>query len=307
MKRILITGGAGFIGANFVRRLLKENIELHLLVRPETSLWRIQPFLSHLFLHRVDLECYDLLAGIIKEISPSVIFHFGAHGTSSAHQDAFRIVTSNILGTFHLLKATQEIDYEFFAHIGGSSEYGKLEKEMNERDCIQPNTLYGATKACATLLSQQFALMYQKPLAILRLFSVYGPFESPLRLIPTAINAAFEGDLLQLTPPGFYRDLIFVEDAIDACLQCWQKRITREIINIGTGVQTSNEQVIACIEKLTGKKIALSPISYTPRLSDKQVWVADTRKARDKLAWSPQHSLEEGLQKTIHWYRHDID
>jgi nucleoside-diphosphate-sugar epimerase len=302
-KRILVTGGSGFVAANLIRKLVEEH-EVHVIVRPDSDLWRLNAILSRLYLHQVDLEHFDQLASIIHCISPSVIFHLAAHGASSLHRDPFKILNSNIIGTFNLLQATKEINYEFFLHMGGSSEYGNKTAPMNERDVLEPNTFYGLTKACSTLFSQQFALEYQKPIAILRAFSVYGYFESALRLIPTAIQAAFQKKPLRLTAPGFSRDFIFVEDVVEACLTCWKKKITKEIINIGTGKQTTNEEVIAAVERLTCTKIDILPEVYPHRPSDKSFWVADIEKSKSLLGLTPYHTLEEGLKKTIDWFAH---
>lgn len=298
MQSILVTGGSGFIGTNLVRKLLEKQVDIHVIVRPESNLWRLEPLIPHIFLHKVDLENFEVLQKIIKQISPSVIFHLAAHGVSSLHNDNCKILTSNVFGTFNLLRATKDIDYESFIHVGGSSEYGKKNAPMSEKDVLEPMTFYGLSKACASLLSQQFAFEQIKPITILRPFSVYGPYESPIRLIPTAFEAAIKGKTLKLTSPGFSRDYIFVEDVVEACLLSWEKKITREIINIGTGVQTTNEKVVELIEKITGEKINIQVGTYPPRLSDKPNWVADITKAKELLKWKPRYSIKQGLEKT---------
>lgn len=300
MYTILITGGSGFIGANLVRRLLQDNNNIHLLVRPGSDLWRLKSLLSKVTLHTVDLENFSELERIVNEVNPSHIYHLAASGVITGNPAD--ILMSNVIGTFNLLKATVRIDYESFIHMGGSSEYGDKKNPMSEQDVLEPTTLYGLSKACSSLMAQQFSLEHDKPISILRAFSVYGPYESPHRLIPTVIEAAFSGKALPLTSPGFSRDYVFVEDVVNACLLCMKRQLKREIINIGTGIQTTNEKIVEIIEELTQKKITVNVGAYPKRASDKAVWLADRKKAKNFLGWEPIYDLKHGLQKTLIHY-----
>jgi nucleoside-diphosphate-sugar epimerase len=303
-SRIFVTGGSGFIGANLLRRLVEEPVEVHVIVKPQSNLWRIEKLLPRLFIHEANLENYPLLETIIQEISPSAIFHLAAHGVSSGHQNPRQILSSNLMGSFNLIQACKNIDYESFVYLGGSSEYGRSSQAMTEEDMLKPITFYGATKACSTLLLQQFAYAEGKPIAILRPFSVYGYYESSLRLIPTAIEAALKGRPLKLTTGTFSRDFVFVGDVAEACLKCWKKKISKEIINIGTGIHTTTREVIKLIEELTEKKIEIDEEPYPPHLIDRPIWRADITKARKMLGWKP-HTLQQGLQKTIAWMQNE--
>lgn len=302
MQTVLLTGASGFIGANLARRLLQDNVEVHAMIRAQSDLWRLQGLLSHLHLHRVDLEDFETLEKLIQQISPSVIFHLAAHGVMKTHRDRALILRSNIIGTYNLLTAAQQIDYQCLIHMGGSSEYGKKDRPMSENDQLQPTTFYGLSKACSTLLAEQFANEFNQPITILRAFSVYGPYESPTRLIPRAIDAALSGKSIHLTAPGLSRDYIHVDDVVDACLVACKKRHRGEVFNIGTGTQTTNEQVIALIEKQMGRKISILDQLYPPHLSDHTHWVADPLKTEKLLNWKPKYSLEKGLRNTISHY-----
>jgi len=301
MKTVLVTGAAGFLGANLIQKLLNEQVSIHVLLRPESDLWRIQPHIQKLKSHEIDLEDYEALSELIIQIQPDVIFHLAADGVIPNSKDNRKVLMSNIVGTFNLLQATQDIDYESFIHVGGSTEYGKKIKPLSEGDGLEPSTFYGATKACGTKLALQFASEYEKPLTVMRPFAIYGPLESPRRLIPTAIEAAMTGGTLGLTRPGFARDYIFVEDVVDACILAWKNRAPREAFNIASGVQTTNEQVVQLIEKMIEKKIATQIGAYPPRLSDSPHWVADITKAKQILGWHPKHTLKEGIQKTLQY------
>ncbi len=302
-KRIFITGGSGFIGSHLVRKWIGE--EVHLLLKPDSDLWRLEEIKEHLFFHRGSLENGSFLTALVKEIQPNAIFHLAAHGASPLHRDANALFTSNVIGTFNLLNAIKDIDFDSFIHVGGSSEYGKKTEPMKETDLLEPATFYGTTKACASLLVQQFAKAEKRPIAIARLFSIYGPLEPRRRLIPCAIDAALSGKTLPMTPPSYVRDFLFVADAIDGISLLSKKPLIGEIFNFGTGIQTSNEGVLTLVEELTHRKISRLEGAYSPHPSDHPFWTADIEKTKTAFGWTPPHSLKMGLQKTITWMQND--
>ncbi len=308
-RHVLVTGAAGFIGANLVQALLRYGAEVHAIIRPNSNLWRIEKLLPDLHLHAVDITDREGLKKTVLETSPEIIYHLAARGVSPAFQERYEILRTNILGTFNLLEATAPLDYQLFVHLGGSSEYGAKHGPMRELDCPEPQTFYGTAKAAATLLCQQHARANGRPVVTLRAFSVYGPWESPSRLIPTAIRAALGDHELALTAAGYRRDFIFVEDLVEACLLALRavRVCPGEIINIGTGEQWSNEEVVDLIQAVTGRRIKVRVGTYPARASDKAHWVADIGKARSLLGWEPRHPLRAGLEKTVAWFLHQDD
>ncbi len=139
-------------------------------------------------------------------------------------------------------------------------------------------------------------------IVILRIFSAYGYWESPTRLIPTAIMTAFENGKMDLTAPGYRRDFVFIEDVVDACLLAINAEDPRgEIINIGSGQQATNEEAVEAIQEITGRTIRVRAGSYPARASDTSHWVADIQRARLLLGWEPRHTLHQGLAKTVAW------
>lgn len=302
-RHVLVTGAAGFIGSNLVQELLRYGAVVHVIIRPGTNLWRIKKLLPGLHLHVVDLTNREGLKKTVQEVSPEIIYHLAAQGVSPAFQEHREILRTNILGTFNLLESTALLDYRLFVHLGGSSEYGTKSGPMRESDCLEPLTFYGAAKAAATLLCQQYARANRRPVVVLRAFSVYGYWESPSRLIPTAIRAALCDRELALTAPGYRRDFVFVEDLVEACLLALRaEKASGEIINVGSGLQWSNEEVVDLVQVVTGRRINVRVGAYPARRSDKAHWVADIRKARDLLGWEPRHTLRAGLEKTVSWY-----
>jgi nucleoside-diphosphate-sugar epimerase len=223
---------------------------------------------------------------------------------SSRDKDSVAILRTNVLGTYHLLEAAAAVPLRSLVYTGGSSEYGATDNPMREADPPLPVTFYGATKAAATLLSLQFAREHRVPLVALRPFSIYGPWESPARLIPTAIRAVLAGQAVDLTVPGCRRDLVFVGDVVEACLLAAGSEAAHgETLNIGTGVEWTNEAVVELIQSLGGRAIEVRRGTFPTRAGDRSHWVADRTRAQEVLGWQPRHSLRMGLEETIAWTR----
>jgi nucleoside-diphosphate-sugar epimerase len=139
---------------------------------------------------------------------------------------------------------------------------------------------------------------------ILRPFSIYGPFESATRLVPTAIRRALDGKPLPLTRGRFVRDFVFVDDVVDACLLAADRAgIDGETFNVGTGTETSNQEVVAVVEKVLGCRIDVDLGGYEAHASDTHCWRADPTKAREKLSWQASVSFEEGVHRTVDFQR----
>lgn len=303
-KRVLVTGAAGFVGANLTRELIHCGADVHALVRPSTRLWRIEEIIPRLTMHSVDLTHLSRLQEIVNKVQPEVIFHLAVHRPAATSQDRLATFQANVMGTFNLLEATIPLEYRRFIYLGGSLEYGPRKRPLQESDRLEPTTFYGATKGASTLLCQQVARANHRPIVVLRLFSVYGYWEPPTRLIPTAIMAAFRNQEIALTAPGYRRDLIFVEDVVEACLLAVEaQKAIGEIINVGSGEQWSNEQVVEMVQVVSSRRFGVRVGEYPARPSDTTHWVADNRKGQELLGWRPRHTLRSGLEKTIAWFR----
>jgi nucleoside-diphosphate-sugar epimerase len=299
---IVVTGGAGFIGANLVRRLAALGARVHAVVAPSSPLWRLEDEAA-IVLHRADLTDAPALEGVIRRAAPVLVFHLAARGAARHGLGTATLVHANVIGTVNLLEATSRVPLVRFVHVGGSSEYGPHDGPMREDDRLDPITPYGASKAAATLLCRQTARAHGRPIVILRPFSVYGPWESPSRLVPSAIRAAVDGCELPLTAPGYRRDLVHVDDVVDACLAAAAADLPPgEIVNVGTGQEWTNEDVVSAISTVMGRVIRTRPGEYDARLSDTAHWVADVRKAERLLGWTPRRMLREGLEQTVQWW-----
>lgn len=306
--RILVTGAAGAIGASLVRALMASGAEVHALVRPTTNLWRLTDVLSRLHLYHADLIERSRVAEHVASIRPDYVFHLATERPTPKQFDRERLVQGIVLGALNLLDAVAPLDIKRFVYTGSSLEYGPKREPIKETDTIGPTSLFGAAKASATLLSLQVARERGYPLVILRPFSIYGYWEAPSRLIPTAIREAFRGGEIRLTAPGYRHDFVFVEDVVEACLRALHiDGANGQVINIASGQQTTNEEVVATIGQITGQPLRVKQGVYPAREWDTDCWVADISKARDSLGWEPRHMLSEGLAKTVEWWRAHID
>ncbi len=146
--------------------------------------------------------------------------------------------------------------------------------------------------------------MEKRPITTFRLFSVFGAFEEPSRLIPTVIRHSLQGKALKLVSPDVARDFVYVEDVVDAYLRFDKlAKLSGEIINVGTGVQSTIRQVVEAILEHTTAKVECRWGAMPARVWDAQTWVADCTKSRRLLGWAPRTSLSEGLDRTIAWTR----
>ncbi len=306
-KRILITGATGFIGANLVHRFLNTGAEIHIFTRPTSNKWRIRNILNDVNEHSVDLLNYDKLKTVISSIKPHIIFHTAIYGGYAFQNDTNKILETNFMGTVNLINACTKIEFELFVNTGSSSEYGVKSKPMRESDLLCPINDYGVSKAAATLYCQSVARKEKREIVTLRLFSPYGYYEEPTRLIPSVIKSCLLGENPKLTSPDSVRDFNFVEDVIDAYMQVLGiPDISGEIFNIACGEQHSVDEVVNLIIKLTGNKVIPQWGNLSNPRTEPSMWVADISKAKKTLNWQPRYSLEEGLKKTVNWFEKNI-
>jgi len=306
MKKILITGGTGFIGANFVHTFSARGEEVHVLKRKESSIDRIGDIKNRLFFHDVELSDTVRLEAILKEIKPDHILHFAAYGThQDVEQDIQKTIETNLLGTINLLNTCAKIGFSSFINTGSTSEYGRKEHPMKETDVLEPNNLYGVTKAAGTLYCEQFGKKNDLPIVTMRLFSIFGYRESYNRLIPTLGRAVLLGEELKAISPSTVRDFIFIEDVISAYLKAMDMidTVKGNIFNIASGEELSIADVVKTAEKVSGKRIKVSYGDFLAKQVEPEHWVGNIEKAREMLGWSPSHTFEEGFSKFLDWVK----
>ena len=305
MAHVIITGGTGFVGANLARRLLHEGHEVDLLVRQGYTSWRLNDISSNLRLHTVDLGDKDSLIRMVGKISPEWIFHLAAYGGTASQNDCHQMVETNIVGTVNLVEACLNVGFQAFVNTGSSSEYGFKHNAPSEADWLEPNSHYAVTKASASLFCRYTAQSQGVHMPTLRLYSVYGPLESPNRLLPKLITLGLEGKLPPLVSPETAHDFVYIADVVDAYILA-AKTLSQEpgaIYNVGTGVQTTLREVVEVARRVMG--ITVEPVwgSMPSRRWDTDRWVADNRNIEKALGWQPRHTFEEGFRQMLNWHK----
>ncbi len=304
-KRILITGATGFIGSNLLRRCLEENAEVYVLTIKTANKWRIENVLNHVQEHCVDLLDCDLLEKAVTLVKPEIIFHMAAYGVYSSQKNVNKIIETNLLGTINLINICKKVGFELFVNTGSVFEYGKKNSPLKESDMLEPVSDYGVSKAAATLYCQAVGKRENRPVVTLRLFTPYGYYEEPPRLIPSVMLSCLNGENPRLSSPGSMRDFIFIEDAVDAYIKAAKnvQKVSGEIFNIGSGRQCSVGEVVNTILQLSGNSVSPQWDSFLDGRAVSKMLAADISKAEKMLNWRPEYSLEQGLEKSVMWFK----
>lgn len=305
---VLITGIAGAVGAALAEALIDAGAQVHGIVRAGTDLWRLRAQLQGhaLTLHRADLRDPSTLRTVIGAVHPVGVFHLATARPGRSPESRRAMLETNVIGLFNLLEACAGLPLRRLVVAGSSLEYGPHPDPLHEAQRLEPTLFFGATKAMATLLAAQAARETGCPVTIARLFSVYGPWEAPKRLIPSAILAGVRGEPLPLTPDAstIRRDFVYTRDVAEALLRCAQADLAPgTICNVGSGVETSNADLVAIIDRLLQARgyapLAIQAGAYPRRASDTDHWVADTAHTAALIGWRACTPLQAGLDATF--------
>jgi nucleoside-diphosphate-sugar epimerase len=307
MKKTLITGATGFIGSSLARRLLQDGHEVHLLIRSEYKPWRIEDIQSSIRLHLVDLADAEEVKALVCSIQPEWVFHLAAFGAYSYQQGIHRMIDTNLVGTINLVDACVTQGVESFIYAGSSSEYGNNSNAPRETDWIDPNSHYAITKAAATHYCRLTAIQSNIHIVTLRLYSVYGPYEEPSRLIPRLILFGRRGKLPPLVNPDIARDFIYIDDVAAAFMSAaaCTDMPRGTVLNIGSGAQTTIADLVEIVRELFEIEVEPQWGEMLDRSWDVAEWVADISSARQTLGWQPNFTLEQGLKATRNWLEND--
>lgn len=298
--RALVTGASGFIGATLLRRLVRDGADVSATVRPSADLHRLRDIRREMALHELDAQDGDAAARVLENAAPDVIYNLA---TWRAPDPAAAAERTNVRGLLSLLRYAASRGSRVI-HMGSSLEYHDRSRPCREDDEANGDTVHGAAKAHATRLGRAFADRTGCRLVVLRLFQVYGPNDRPTRFLPALIDATLAQRPFALTPPGFRRDWVYVDDVVDAALAAASADLRPgEVINVASGTQTANEEIVAMVERCAGRRVRMEARPYAPHAWDATNWVADIDKANRLLRWTPRHTLAQGLAQTVEWHR----
>ncbi|MGY1718672.1 NAD-dependent epimerase/dehydratase family protein [Blastococcus sp. SYSU DS0552] len=278
--RALVTGSGGFVGRHLVHRLERDGWDVTGLTRRD-----------------VDLADPRAGAAAVRSADPDVVFALAAGRAKATREE--RAATTAVNTAPWLVDALPD-RCRSVVRLGSSTEYAAAPHPLAEDAALEPRGFFGATKAAGSLLLQAAAAERGVRAAVLRAFQVYGPGDHPTRLVPVVMAAAREGGTVALPARLSRRDWVWVGDVVDACVRAAvdDRLPPGAVLNIGTGVQTSTEELVATAERVTGRPIATAAGAHPGRGWDTADWVCDPSRARQLLGWRPTVDLAEGLART---------
>lgn len=310
--KILVTGGAGFVGSSLVRRLIKENIKV---ICVDNLSGNYNPLIKNnitrelrtnknFIFYKINICNYRKLEKIFIKEKPDKVCHLASEvGVRKSLELPEKYIKVNILGTLNLLKLATKFHLSNFVYSSSSSVYGKNTKlPYSENDKTEaPISPYGATKKSAELMIHAYHEIYNLNCTILRFFTVYGPGGRPDMAPFLFVDAVYKGKYLNKYGNGkTMRDYTYIDDITEGIVKALNKNLSFEIINLGNGHPVTLNKLISLIEKIIGKK-ALIKKSNQPKC-DSPVTYADISKAKRLLEYFPKTSIENGIKNFFNWY-----
>ncbi len=311
-SRLLVTGGAGFIGSAFVRRTLARHADVHVTVLDKLTyagnLANLAPVAGdprHRFVQG-DINDAPLVDELAEMVNAIVNFAAESHVDRSIEEpDAF--IQTDVHGTFTLLEAARRHPHERYLQVSSDEVSGNVPTgSALETDGLRPRSPYSASKAGGDLLVQAYHTTYGVPAMITRASNNFGPYQYPEKVIPLFVTNAIDGEPLPLYGDGQQiRDWLYVDDHCDAIELVLSSGEPGEIYNVGGGNELANLDLTRRILELTGRDLSL--VRRVPdRPGHDRRYSVDWGKLRD-LGWEPAHGFEEALASTVAWYRERED
>lgn len=318
MKVLLVTGGAGFIGSNFIKYFMKEykdfavvNYDKLTYAGNLENLKEVDSLREYFFV-KGDICDHELFYHTLFEYSPDYIINFAAESHVDRSIEGPSVFgRTNFLGTLNMLMCAQSFwsktgfDGRCFLQVSTDEVYGSLDNDLDyftENTLIQPNSPYSATKAGADLLVRAFHKTYGLPAIITRCCNNYGPNQYREKFIPTCISKALNNESIPIYGDGTnLREWIHVSDHCSALAKALFSGTAGEIYNIGSGEEVTNIDMAQMVLNILGKPQDLI-VNVTDRPGHDRRYALDSSKARKDLNWSCDHKLETGILETVRWY-----
>ncbi|KOR31515.1 spore coat protein [Achromatium sp. WMS2] len=328
MRKILVTGGAGFIGGNFVHQLISKdiaqviNLDLLTYAGNINTLASIIQHPHHTFVHG-DINDKNLVQNILNQHTPDAIVHFAAESHVDRSIDGpATFIHTNVVGTFSLLESARNYWEKLegnnkknfrFLHVSTDEVYGSLGASgyFTESTPYAPNSPYSASKAAADHLVRAWHHTYGLPVLTTNCSNNYGPYQFPEKLIPLVIHKALRGEPLPIYGKGDnIRDWLYVEDHCSAINRVLEAGQPGQVYNIGANNERTNLQVVDSICQTLDELVPSSPHiphahlkTFVPdRPGHDQRYAIDASKITRELNWQPQGSFETNLRRTVQWY-----
>ncbi|MEW9180955.1 SDR family NAD(P)-dependent oxidoreductase [Bacillus mycoides] len=307
-KTFLITGGYGFIGSHLVRRLLHLQAKIVLFIRASSDSWRLKNILKNIETYEVDIRDKAQVQDAIKKINPDYIFHLAAYGVNSVHTDYMHAIETNIIGTCNIIQAAKFVNCKKIINMGSSSEYGNKMEPIHENMLLTPVDIYGSTKAASTILAHQIASENNINLITLRPFGIFGEAEEPHKLFSYIILQVLQNKDVNLTLCNQLRDYCYIENIIDACILAIENtNVQNEIFNIGSGNIYPLKHYVELLFKHLNTHSRPNYGAISSRTNERWIPEANIQKIKNSLSWEPRINIEEGIIKTINWYKNNTN
>lgn len=300
--RILVTGGSGFIGSHVCRVLLASGCEVAILVRPRSSLWRLEDVLDRLVVNRLESWDGPSLRAALGDLRPEACIHLAWHAIPGEYLHAAENVPS-LVATLALLEELIRSGCRRVVMAGTCAEYDTRDGYLREDRPAQPATLYAATKLAANLIGQRIAADAGITFAWGRIFYLYGPFENQRRLVPAVIRSLTRGEAFQATSGLRVRDYLHVHDVAGAFWAILSSGVSG-VVNIASGVPVTVRQMLETVGDIMGRAKLLRFGEAPLKAWEPPFICGDNARLRTETSWSPAYpTLRSGLEQTVEWWQ----
>jgi len=301
---IFVFGASGFIGANIVRDIFTVRDDCYAITHDANSAWRLKllNIPSKNIVH-CDITSSMSVKNIFEQYGPKTVFNLAAYGAYSKQSNVALIYETNVNGTVNILESCGAI--KAYVHAGSSSEYGTNSAAPHENDALEPNSHYAASKVSASYIIQYYSGYKNIPALNLRLYSIYGFWEEPDRLVPVMIERAREGGYPNLVEKEISRDFVYVTDAVEAFVDAalnMNPQIQGRSFNVCTGEKTTLGQLVDLVREEF--RISAEPVwgNMQNRKWDLKDWYGNPENSNADLGWKAKTSLRDGLRATYNWH-----
>lgn len=302
---ILLLGAGGFIGINLLNTLLNERKDVYCTTHNLKNSWRlIMNNIPSEKIYACDITDFKSLQKILTKLKPRIIFNLAAYGAYSKQQDCLKIYNTNFIAHIRAIEILKKFGFYSYIYAGSSSEYGLNCSTPTEDEKLLPNSHYALSKISVSYSINYYGKVEKLPVVHLRLYSAYGPWEEPDRLIPTILHYGKQKAYPSLAQPHVTRDFIYISDVCSAFITAAKKmnqQLYGEIFNIGTGIKTTIKDIAMLVKKMYKIKNKPEFGSMANRSWDTENWFANNGKATRLLKWKPLIPLEDGLRMTATW------
>lgn len=300
--RCFVTGASGHLGSHLTRRLLADGHEVAVLLRSTSSRAALLDVLPQLQVIEGDVAAAAYVEEMIS-FAPQAVFHLAWSGVTAADRNAPHQITTNVRATLLLLEAAQRAGAELFLSTGSQAEYGRVSGAIEEACPLRPETAYGAAKAALSQLVPAYCERAGMRSLWLRIFSVYGPGDSPAHMLPALIESLLRRERPSLTSGEQRWDYLYIDDAIAAITQTAAKPSLSGMFNVASGHAGSLRSIVEQVRDLIDPSLPLG-LGDMPYRADQVMHLeGDITRIRQATGWQPRISLEEGLRRTVAWHR----